>query len=143
MVTSDTFIDTLATIEAKRVAKAVQKAQKEEKAALHVMWETSKRKWQRRRESLKSCGLKMELAGPKPWLKDMKLPGRQHMQPLALMPPPTSPIVKTQPYTHCRTLLDSVGEGFWFGTQNNQTQSLKSIHLTMILMKICKYCMLE
>ena len=75
MVTSDIFIDTLATIEAKGVAKAVQKAQKEEKAALHVMWEASKQKWQRKRESLKSHGLKMELAGPKPQLKDMKLPG--------------------------------------------------------------------
>ena len=75
VVTSDIFIDTLATIEAKGVAKAVQKAQKEEKAALHVMWEASKQKWQRKRESLKSHGLKMELAGPKPQLKDMKLPG--------------------------------------------------------------------
>ena len=62
----------------------------------------------------------MELAGPKPWLKNMKLPGGQHMQPLALMPP-TSPIAKTQPYTHRRTLIDSVGEGFlvWDSEKSN------------------------
>ena len=77
----------------------------------------------------------MELAGPKPWLKNLKLPGDQHMQPLALMPP-TSPIAKTQPYTHRRTSLDSVGKVFWFGTQNNLTQSLKGTHFTIILMKI-------
>ena len=45
VVTSDIFIDTLATIEAEGVAKAAQKAQKkEERAALHVMWEVSKQR---------------------------------------------------------------------------------------------------
>ncbi len=128
-------MDTLADIEAKRVTKA---AQKEEKAALHAMWEAAKQKWQRRRETLKSCGLKMELAGPKLQLKDMKLLGGQHTQLLALTPP-TSPIVETELHTHWRTLLDSVGEEFWFGIQNNQIQNLKGTCFTMILMKICKY----
>ena len=42
VVTSDGFMDTLADIEAKRVTKAAQKAQKEEKVVLHAMWEAAK-----------------------------------------------------------------------------------------------------
>jgi len=61
VVTSDVFMGTLAAIEAERTVKVAQKAQKEERAALHTMWEAAKQNWQRKRESLKSCGLKMEL----------------------------------------------------------------------------------
>ena len=100
VVTSDTFINTLTAIKAEGAVKAAQKAQKkEEKAALHVMWEAAKWRWQRKREGLKCHGLKMELAGPKPQLKDMKLPGGQHMQPLVPTPCSTSPIAEAQPYT--------------------------------------------
>ena len=121
VVTSDGFMDTLADIEAKRVTKAAQKAQKEEKVALHAMWEAAKRKWQRRRENLKSCGLKMELAGPKPQLKDMKLLDGQHTQLLAPISSPTSPDMGTEPHTHWRTSLDSVGEDFlvWDSEQSD------------------------
>ena len=122
VVTSDGFMDTLANIEAERVAKVAQKTQmKEEKAALHALWEAAKRKWQKRRENLKSRGLKMELAGPKPRLKDMKLLGGQHPQFLAQTPPPTSPIVEVEPHTHHRTSLDSVREDFlvWDSEQSD------------------------
>ena len=121
-MTSDGFMDTLANIEAERVAKVAQKMQmKEEKAALHTLWEAAKRKWQKRRENLKSRGLKMELAGPKLQLKDMKLLGGQHPQFLAQTPPPTSPIVEVEPHTHHRTSLDSVREDFlvWDSEQSD------------------------
>ena len=43
VVTSDVFMGTLAAIEAERTAKVAQKAQKkEERAALHTMWEAAK-----------------------------------------------------------------------------------------------------
>jgi len=52
------------------------------------------------------------------------------MQPSALIPPPTSPIVEKQPYNRQRTSLDSVGEGYlvWDSEQSDTESEGYSIY---------------
>jgi hypothetical protein len=80
----------------------------------------------------------MELAGPKPQLKDMKLPSGQHMQPLALTPP-TSPIVETELYAHWRTSLDSAGEDFLVWDSEQLDTESEGYSLYNDSDEICKY----
>ena len=123
-------MDTLSRLEAEAVTKAAEKVRrKEEKAALQIVWEAEKRKWQRKRDNLRSHGLKVSLAGPRPLLKNMKLPCGQGLQQLSPTPP-SSPIMKVQARGCQRTSLDSIEEDFiiWDSEQSDTVSEGYSLY---------------